>query len=165
MVFLNLNWLVFYLHFFVFLGVSCMNTANLKLMFTNLKLETMYVILFCIGCCRWRTASGVLLKTRSSTLEIYLNSTLFQFCLNILFPMQLLSFVVIGSVIQVDYIKAISAKWNMCPVNAAHSLFIRLLTSETNLKKTKLFMALWIGGALTDVIQGMCCTLIYSECY
>lgn len=54
----------------------------------------------------------------------------------------------------------------MCPVSAAHSLFIRLLTSETNLeKKTKLFMALWVGGALADVIQGMCCTLIYSECY
>ena len=57
----------------------------------------------------------------------------------------------------------------MCPVSAAHSLFIRLLTSETNLekktKKTKLFMVLWVGGALADVIQGMCRTLIYSECY
>lgn len=51
------------------------------------------------------------------------------------FPVQLLSFSVIGSVIQADCIKAISAKWNMCPVSAAHSLFIRLLTSETNLKK------------------------------
>lgn len=47
----------------------------------------------------------------------------------------------------------------MCPISAAHSLFIRLLTSETNLEKkkqnkTKLFMALWVGGALADVIQG-----------
>lgn len=54
----------------------------------------------------------------------------------------------------------------MCPVSAAHSLFIRLLTSNTNLKKkTQMFMALWVGGAFADVIQGMCCTLIYSEYY
>lgn len=59
--------------------------------------------------------------------------------------MQLLSFMVIGSVIQADCIKAISAKWNMCPVNAAHSLFIRLLTSETNLKKKQ--SCLWPYGS------------------
>jgi len=64
-------------------------------------------------------------------------STALWLLLNILSPMQRLSFSVIGSVIQADCIKAISAKWNMCPVSAAHSLFIRLLTSETNLKKNK----------------------------
>lgn len=41
----------------------------------------------------------------------------------------------IGNVIQGDSIKAISAKWNMCPVSVAHSLFIRMFTSETNLEK------------------------------
>lgn len=51
--------------------------------------------------------------------------------------MQHSSFPVIGSVIQADCIKAISAKWNMCPISAAHSLFIRFLTSETNLEKNK----------------------------
>lgn len=59
----------------------------------------------------------------------------------------------IGSVMQADCIKAISAKWNMCPVSVAHSLFIRLRTSETNLEiKTRMFMALWVGSAVADVI-------------
>lgn len=72
----------------------------------------------------------------------------------------------IGNVMQGDCIKAISAKWNMCPVSVAYSLIIRLFTSETNLeKKTKMFMALWIGGTLADVTEGRCCLMIYSEYY
>lgn len=109
------------------------------LFFSNFQFNsrTRHVTFFFIGYSRWEAGSGVLLKTRSFTLEIHLSSTLFECCLNILFPMQLLSFSVIGSVIQADCIKAISAKWNMCPVSAAHSLFIRLLTSETKPEKTK----------------------------
>lgn len=30
-------------------------------------------------------------------------------------------------------------------------------------KKQKMFIALWFGGALADVIEGMCCMLIYSD--
>lgn len=110
---------------------------NISIFFFQFNSRTPYVTSFFIGYSRWEAGLGVLLKTRSFTLEIHLSSTLFECCLNILFPMQLLGFSVIGSVIQADCIKAISAKWNMCPVSAAHSLFIRLLTSETNLKKNK----------------------------
>lgn len=87
-------------------------------------------------CVTAELSRSVSLKIRSFTLQIHhLTSTLFECCLNIRSLMEPRDSGVIVSVIQADCIKAISAKWNMCLVSAAHSLFICLLTYETNWRR------------------------------
>lgn len=118
------------------------STPNESFLFNHFSPE---LPIFCTAYSRCRAASGVLQETRSFTLEIHLSSTLFEYFFSQrAFPSRSLS--MIRSVIQADCIKAISAKWNTCLVSAAHSLFIRLLTSETNLEKKEKQSCLWSYG-------------------